>query len=135
MTETALMQDFDRARASLEYFKNFGVQISLDDFGSGYSSLSYIHKLPIDKIKIDRSFVIDIERGGNGSEIITTIIALCRSLELECVVEGIETAAQVEILRRLGCRFMQGYHFARPMTAEKLRHHITDNNRVKRFAA
>ena len=135
VTETALMQDFDRARASLEYFKNFGVQISLDDFGSGYSSLSYIHKLPIDKIKIDRSFVIDIERGGNGSEIITTIIALCRSLELECVVEGIETAAQVEILRRLGCRFMQGYHFARPMTAEKLRHHITDNNRVKRFAA
>jgi len=135
VTETALMQNFDRARASLEYFKNFGVQISLDDFGSGYSSLSYIHKLPIDKIKIDRSFMIDIERGGNGSEIITTIIALCRSLELECVVEGIETAAQVEILRGLGCRFMQGYHFARPMTAEKLRHHITDNNRVKRIAA
>jgi predicted signal transduction protein with EAL and GGDEF domain len=135
VTETALMQDFDRARASLEYFKNFGVQISLDDFGSGYSSLSYIHQLPIDKIKIDRSFVIDIERGGNGSEIITTIIALCRSLELECVVEGIETPGQVEILRRLGCRFMQGYHFARPMTAEKLRHHIADNNRVKRAAA
>jgi diguanylate cyclase (GGDEF)-like protein len=135
VTETALMQDFDRARASLEYFKNFGVQISLDDFGSGYSSLSYIHQLPIDKIKIDRSFVIDIERGGNGSEIITTIIALCRSLGLECVVEGIETLGQVEILRRLGCRFMQGYYFARPMTAEKLRHHITDNNRKKQIAA
>jgi diguanylate cyclase (GGDEF)-like protein len=135
VTETALMQDFDRARASLEYFKNFGVQISLDDFGSGYSSLSYIHKLPIDKIKIDRSFVIDIERGGNGSEIITTIIALCHSLGLECVVEGIETSGQVEILRRLGCRYMQGYYFARPMTAEKLRHHITDNNRKKQIAA
>jgi diguanylate cyclase (GGDEF)-like protein len=135
VTETALMQDFDRARASLEYFKNFGVQISLDDFGSGYSSLSYIHQLPIDKIKIDRSFVIDIERGGNGSEIITTIIALCRSLGLECVVEGIETLGQVEILRGLGCRYMQGYYFARPMTAEKLRHHITDNNRKKQIAA
>lgn len=135
VTETALMQDFDRARASLEFFKNFGVQISLDDFGSGYSSLSYIHQLPIDKIKIDRSFVIDIERGGNGSEIITTIIALCSSLGLQCVVEGIETAGQVEILRRLGCRYMQGYYFARPMTAEKLRHHITDNNRLKRIAA
>jgi diguanylate cyclase (GGDEF)-like protein len=135
VTETALMQDFERARASLEFFKNFGVKISLDDFGSGYSSLSYIHQLPIDKIKIDRSFVIDIERGGAGSEIITTIIALCRSLKLECVVEGIETAGQVEILRRLGCQYMQGYYFARPMTAEKLRHHLTDAARIKRYAA
>jgi diguanylate cyclase (GGDEF)-like protein len=135
VTETALMQDFDRARASLEFFKNFGVKISLDDFGSGFSSLSYLHQLPIDKIKIDRSFVIDIERGGAGSEIITTIIALCRSLNLECVVEGIETSGQVEILRRLGCQYMQGYYFARPMTAEKLRHHITDAARLKRFAA
>jgi diguanylate cyclase (GGDEF)-like protein len=135
VTETALMQDFDRARDSLEFFKNFGVKISLDDFGSGYSSLSYIHQLPIDKIKIDRSFVTDIERGGAGSEIITTIIALCRSLNLECVVEGIETLGQVEILRRLGCRYMQGYYFARPMTAEKLRHHIADSARLKRAAA
>jgi diguanylate cyclase (GGDEF)-like protein len=135
VTETALMQDFDRARDSLEFFKNFGVKISLDDFGSGYSSLSYIHQLPIDKIKIDRSFVIDIERGGAGSDIITTIIALCRSLNLECVVEGIETQGQVEILRRLGCQYMQGYYFARPMTAEKLRHHIADASRLNRFAA
>lgn len=126
VTETALMQDFDRARASLEFFKAMGIRISLDDFGSGYSSLSYIHQLPIDKIKIDRSFVTDIERGGAGSEIITTIIALCRSLNLECIVEGIETLNQVEILRRLGCRYMQGYYFARPMNAEKLRHHIAD---------
>jgi diguanylate cyclase (GGDEF)-like protein len=135
VTETALMQDFDRARASLEFFKNFGVKISLDDFGSGYSSLSYIHQLPIDKIKIDRSFVTDIECGGAGSEIITTIIALCDSLKLECVVEGIETPGQVEILRRLGCRHMQGYYFARPMNAEKLRHHIADQARSIRTAA
>ncbi|MEK6638217.1 MAG: EAL domain-containing protein [Pseudomonadota bacterium] len=134
VTETALMQDFDRARDSLEFFKNFGVKISLDDFGSGYSSLSYIHQLPIDKIKIDRSFVTDIERGGAGSEIITTIIALCCSLNLECVVEGIETSGQVEILRRLGCRYMQGYYFARPMVAEKLRHHIADAARLRRVA-
>jgi diguanylate cyclase (GGDEF)-like protein len=135
VTETSLMQDFDRARASLEYFKNFGVKIALDDFGSGYSSLSYIHQLPIDKIKIDRSFVTDIESGGAGSEIITTIIALCRSLNLLCIVEGIETLGQVEILRNLGCRYMQGYYFARPMNAEKLRHHISDMSRSKRAAA
>lgn len=135
VTETALMQDFDRARTSLEHFKNFGIQISLDDFGCGYSSLSYIHQLPIDKIKIDRSFVQDIERGGNGSEIITTIIALCRSLNLECVVEGIETAGQVEILRRLACHFMQGYYFAKPMSAEALRGFIAEAAREGRFAA
>lgn len=135
MTETALMQDFDRARASLEFFKAMGIRISLDDFGSGYSSLSYIHQLPIDKIKIDRSFVTDIERGGAGSEIITTIIALCRSLNLECIVEGIETLGQVEILRGLGCRYMQGYYFARPMNVEKLRHYIADTARARRAAA
>ncbi len=135
VTETALMQDFDRARASLEFFKAMGIRISLDDFGSGYSSLSYIHQLPIDKIKIDRSFVTDIERGGAGSEIITTIIALCRSLNLECIVEGIETLGQVEILRGLGCRYMQGYYFARPMNVEKLRHYIADTARARRAAA
>ena len=129
VTETALMQDFDRARHSLEYFKNLGVQISLDDFGSGYSSLSYIHQLPIDKIKIDRSFVAEIEHGGTGSEIVKTIVDLCRSLQLQCVVEGIETPEQAEILRRFGCRYMQGYHFARPMSSEKLRDYITDSAR------
>jgi EAL domain-containing protein (putative c-di-GMP-specific phosphodiesterase class I) len=97
--------------------------------------LSYIHQLPIDKIKIDRGFVVDIEGGGTGSEIITTIIALCRSLNLECVVEGIETLGQVEVLRRLGCQYMQGYYFARPMTAEKLRNHIADTARLTRTAA
>ena len=126
VTETALMQDFERARHSLEYLKNLGVQISLDDFGSGYSSLSYIHQLPIDKIKIDRGFVGGIEHGGTGSEIVKTIIDLCRSLQLECVVEGIETPGQVAILRGLGCRLMQGYYFARPMTVETLRDHIAD---------
>ena len=129
VTETALMQDFDRARHSLEYFKNLGVQISLDDFGSGYSSLSYIHQLPIDKIKIDRSFVAEIEHGGTGSEIVKTIVDLCRSLQLQCVVEGIETPEQAEILRQFGCRYMQGYHFARPMSSEKLRDYITNTAR------
>jgi diguanylate cyclase (GGDEF)-like protein len=129
VTETALMQNFDRARDALTMLKATGARISLDDFGSGYSSLSYVHQLPIDKIKIDRSFVAEIERGGAGSEIVKTIIDLCRSLNLECVVEGIETPGQVAILRGLGCRLMQGYWFARPMTSEKLREHLAENAR------
>ncbi len=129
VTETALMQNFDRARDALTTLKATGARISLDDFGSGYSSLSYVHQLPIDKIKIDRSFVAAIEHGGAGSEIVKTIIDLCRSLNLECVVEGIETPGQVAILRGLGCRLMQGFWFARPMTSEKLRNHLAENAR------
>jgi diguanylate cyclase (GGDEF)-like protein len=129
VTETALMQNYDRARDALTMLKETGARISLDDFGSGYSSLSYVHQLPIDKIKIDRSFVAEIEYGGAGSEIVKTIIDLCRSLNLECVVEGVETPGQAAVLRGLGCRLMQGFWFAKPMTSEMLRHHLAENAR------
>ncbi len=115
ITETALMLDFDAARDALLALKAIGVQISLDDFGTGYSSLGYVRRLPIDKIKIDRSFTADVVLDGASRDIVKTIVDLCRNLDLSCIVEGVETQDHVLILRSLGCRTMQGYHFSRPV--------------------
>ena len=115
ITETALMRDFDMARSALLALKATGLQISLDDFGTGYSSLGYVHRLPIDKIKIDRSFMAGLTTEKASRDIVKTIVDLCRNLNLVCIVEGVETAEHVLILRGLGCRAMQGYYFSRPL--------------------
>jgi len=115
VTETALMQDYEQVQESLRILRSMGLKVALDDFGSGQSSLSYVHQLSLDKIKIDRGFVRNIAMQENARNIVKTVIDLCRNLKFDCVVEGVETAEQVEIISRLGCSTMQGYFFARPM--------------------
>jgi len=117
ITETAVMRDFNQASEALAHLRRLGARVSLDDFGTGYSSLSHVHRLQLDKIKIDRSFVTDICASRTSSDVVKTIVGLCRSLDLECIVEGVETEAQKHRLVGLGCRFMQGYLFSRPMPA------------------
>ena len=117
VTETALISDFERASEAIRDLKRLGVKISLDDFGTGYSSLAYIHRLPLDKIKIDRSFVQEIAGGGPARDILQTMIKLCAQLNVVCVTEGVETAQQYEFLRSLGCDVVQGYLFSRPIAA------------------
>lgn len=119
ITETALMRDFAVAVAALESLKRRGVHIALDDFGTGYSSLGYVHRLPLDKIKIDRSFLADIDSNPVSLSIVKTIVDMSRNLGLECIAEGMETESQVAILRQLGCHAMQGYHFSRPVPLEE----------------
>ena len=114
VTETAVMADFDQASEVLRMLRRYGIKIALDDFGSGYSSLGYVHRLPLDVIKIDRVFVTDIESNASSRSIVKTIANLCMNLELDCVVEGVETEGQVNALRDLGCTIMQGYFFAKP---------------------
>jgi diguanylate cyclase (GGDEF)-like protein len=120
VTETALIQDFDQASASLRTLRALGVGVSLDDFGAGYSSLSYLQRFPIDKIKIDRSFVKDVETEPSCRAIVKLVIDLCRNLKLTCIVEGMETADQAKLLRTLGCKTMQGYLFGKPMPAAEV---------------
>jgi len=115
VTETALMQDYEQVQDSLRILRSMGLKVALDDFGSGQSSLSYVHQLSLDKIKIDRGFIRNIEAQENARNIVKTVIDLCRNLKFDCVVEGVETAEQVEIINRLGCSTMQGYFFAKPM--------------------
>jgi EAL domain-containing protein (putative c-di-GMP-specific phosphodiesterase class I) len=121
ITESVMLHNADDARQTLSRIRNLGIQIHLDDFGTGYSSLSYLRDFPVDALKIDRSFVSTAEdeatAGLASADIVRSIIALAGSMSLSVTAEGVETAAQVEALRDLGCTNMQGFHFSRPVEA------------------
>ncbi|CUI03797.1 diguanylate cyclase/phosphodiesterase (GGDEF & EAL domains) with PAS/PAC sensor(s) [Janthinobacterium sp. CG23_2] len=117
LTESLFMSDVTLAVELLHSMKALGVNLSIDDFGTGYSSLSYLSRFPIDVLKIDRSFVSDITRDANDAAIVASIIALAHNLKLSVIAEGVETAEQLDYLRRHGCDEMQGYYFSRPLAA------------------
>jgi EAL domain-containing protein (putative c-di-GMP-specific phosphodiesterase class I) len=118
MTESSLIPNLRIALEVLGSLRRLGVSLLLDDFGTGYSSLNHLHSFPFDVLKIDRSFVDRMTEGDPPLQIVRTIIELARVLGLDVVAEGIETREQYRLLRQLGCRFGQGYLFARPMSAE-----------------
>jgi diguanylate cyclase (GGDEF)-like protein len=120
ITETTLMNSLPETLKALEDLTSMGAAIVLDDFGKEYSSLGYIKKLPIEAIKIDRSFVSDLPDDEDDAAIVQTILTMARSLELRVVAEGVETAGQLWFLTNLGCREFQGYYFSRPLPAEEL---------------
>ncbi|WIY53696.1 EAL domain-containing protein [Devosia sp. YIM 151766] len=120
ITETAVMRDLNQANQSLLALLGLGARIALDDFGTGYSSLTHVQKLPLHRIKIDRSFVMGVTSDPASRAIVKTMIDLCRNLGISCVFEGIETEDQLEALVTLGGRIMQGYLFGRPMHAEDM---------------
>jgi diguanylate cyclase (GGDEF)-like protein len=118
ITETALMNNIDQAKAQIESLRQLGVRFAIDDFGTGYSSLSQLRILPVDCLKIDRSFIRDLEPAGSGcSTLVQGILTLAHSLQLEVVAEGVETEEQLNLLRSLGCDIYQGFFLARPMAA------------------
>jgi len=118
ITESALIGDPDHAEKILKGLKALGVQIALDDFGTGYSSLGYLHKFPIDILKIDRSFISKMHDGQKSLDIVKAIIALARTFELDIVAEGIEQENDIVALNSMGCDMAQGYFFARPMSID-----------------
>jgi EAL domain-containing protein (putative c-di-GMP-specific phosphodiesterase class I) len=115
ITESMVMENFDTAIDMLTQLRSLGVGLSIDDFGTGYSSLSYLHRFPIDTLKIDRSFVTQMTDNSENAEIVRTIVTLARSLDMEVVAEGVETADQLRRLGDLGCDYGQGYLFSRPV--------------------
>ena len=108
------MEDIDTTTHTLFRLKDMGVRISIDDFGTGYSSLSYLKRFPIDELKIDRSFVAGLNDDADNLAIVRTIIALGKALKLDVVAEGVETEAQLEFLRAMGCDRAQGFLLGRP---------------------
>jgi len=121
ITETVMMGDFEKASAALQKLVDAGYKVALDDFGTGYSSFTYLHKLPIHKIKIDRSFVRGLGGKNKSAQIISTILHLSRSLDKECIVEGVETEIEFTAMQSLGARFIQGYFFGKPLPAADAR--------------
>jgi diguanylate cyclase (GGDEF)-like protein len=121
ITESALVNDFDLARASLISFRNQGIRVALDDFGTGYSSLRHLRELPFDNLKIDRSFIMSMNESEESRTIVRTIVDLAKNLGLALTAEGIETPDNAVSLMAIGCTTGQGYLFGRPVAAEAIR--------------
>jgi diguanylate cyclase (GGDEF)-like protein/PAS domain S-box-containing protein len=126
LTESIVMEQAEQAIATLDALKALGVRLAIDDFGTGYSSLAYLKRFPIDKLKIDRSFVQGLADDADDREIAATIIAMARSLSLDVLAEGVESEQQLAILRQLDCDQYQGYLFAQPMPADELERLLPD---------
>ncbi|HSC83464.1 MAG TPA: EAL domain-containing protein, partial [Pseudomonas sp.] len=120
ITEGALMDNVERARETLVALKGLGLKLAIDDFGTGYSSLAYLQRFPLDKLKIDQSFMQGVPDDQANLEIVATIIGLARNLKLNVLAEGVETREQLQALRQLGCNACQGYLFSRPLSAIQL---------------
>ena len=118
ITESVIMENTESATIMLSQLRALGIQLCMDDFGTGYSSLSYLHRFPINTLKIDRSFISSMSMNSENLEIVRTIIALARNLNLDVTAEGVETAEQLAQLRALQCEYGQGYFFSKPVDSE-----------------
>ncbi len=128
ITETSMMHEYEYALKTLNSLRAIGCGISLDDFGTGYSSLSQLHSLPLTKIKIDRSFVIDLHRNPAGYKIVKSLIVLSHDMDLECIVEGVETTEEIQALKMIGCSFVQGFYFSKPLSKQSVINLLSKNN-------
>lgn len=120
VTESAAMEDVDSAVSTLRRLRDAGIKVAIDDFGTGYSSLAYLSRLPVDTLKVDRSFVSQMEASTDSMSIVLTTVTLARALGLSVTAEGVENAGQLARLSEIGCDLAQGYHFARPMPPEEI---------------
>jgi EAL domain-containing protein (putative c-di-GMP-specific phosphodiesterase class I) len=120
ITENAMMQDLDRSRRALSELRGLGVQLSLDDYGTGYCSLTYLRDLPLNEVKIDRSFVMNLVPGSTDAAIVASTVQLARTLGLRTVAEGVENLEVLRFLADLGCDLGQGFLLGRPVAAEYL---------------
>jgi len=120
LTETTALNDLEQASAAIAALQAMGIGVSLDDFGTGFSSLTLVHQLAVDTIKIDRSFVTDITTNPLSFKIVRSLLTLSRDMNVECIVEGVETEATLDVLRSLGCKLVQGFFFSKPMPASAI---------------
>ena len=129
ITETAFTHDFEQVKRSIDMLRHLGCGISLDDFGTGYSSLSRLHALPLTKIKIDRSFVTDLHKKPTSYKIVKSLLALGRDMELDCVIEGVETQEELAALKKLGGILIQGYVYSPPISQHDVAAFLSDTDR------
>ncbi len=127
LTETLAMQDIDLAVSSMHQLRNMGIKLAMDDFGTGYSSLSYIQILPITLLKLDRTFIVNLETDEIAREIVSAVIKIAKSKKIETIAEGIEKEGQARILKEVGCDHAQGYLFGKPMPANEIAEFLAVN--------
>ncbi len=117
--ERDLVKDFEATASLILRYKDLGIRFALDDFGTGYSTLSYLQKLPLDKIKLDRTFIKSLKTDKKDSDIVKSSIDIAHILNLKVVAEGVEDRESLDILKKMGCDFAQGYYFTKPVVYEK----------------
>jgi diguanylate cyclase (GGDEF)-like protein len=130
LTESMLMRDLDRAGSMLREMSEGGITIAIDDFGSGYSSLSVLKSLPIDILKIDQSFIRDLGKSAGDTAIVAAVVSMARALALRVVAEGVETREQLALLKSLGCDEYQGYYYSKPLPADFLERQMSQTSRA-----
>ncbi|MEG0771952.1 EAL domain-containing protein [Clostridium sp.] len=130
LTESTMMEDVTKSIEIFNGLKELGLKIAVDDFGTGYSSLSYLRKIPINKLKIDRSFIMDLENEYEGSVITKTIIHMAKNLGFKVIAEGAETKKQIQYLRENGCDEVQGYYYSKPLLSKDLEKFIKDHKEL-----
>jgi predicted signal transduction protein with EAL and GGDEF domain len=135
VTESTIMEKPEIVCSILNGLRELGVQISIDDFGTGYSSLAHLHRLPLDVLKVDRSFVSTLAQSQESVEIVRTIVTLGRSLRLEVVAEGVETTEQERLLAELGCTHVQGFLYSRPVNSTEATRLLTEQQALSRAPA
>ncbi|MFN3927260.1 MAG: EAL domain-containing protein [Pseudanabaenaceae cyanobacterium] len=128
LTESIMMDNVQESITKLKKLRDLGIHLSLDDFGTGYSSLSYLKSLPLDNLKIDRSFIMDITQSPSDQAIVISIITLAKNLKLQVVAEGVETVKQLKFLRTINCHLMQGYLFGQPLPPTEFINHLDQNS-------
>lgn len=133
ITETAMMHDHDQAFTSIEMLKVLGCGIALDDFGTGYSSLTQLHAMPLTKIKIDRSFVAGLNEYSDSFKIVKSLISLSSDMGIGCILEGVETADELEAIQSLGGQFVQGYFYSKPMQESETAKFIDETSSLRFF--
>jgi EAL domain-containing protein (putative c-di-GMP-specific phosphodiesterase class I) len=134
ITETVAMEDVALTMSTLAQLRQKGVTIAIDDFGTGHSSLSYLKRFPIDALKIDRGFVVDLPDGFEDAAIVSSVIQLANGLGLRVVAEGVETREQLDFLRESGCREVQGFYFSYPVALEDVERLTAASHAVERTA-
>jgi EAL domain-containing protein (putative c-di-GMP-specific phosphodiesterase class I) len=130
ITESVAMQDAEKTISLLNGVRELGVQLSIDDFGTGYSSLSYLKRFPINKLKVDQSFVRNMTTNKNDASIAKSVVLIGQSLGLRVIAEGVETAEQLEMLRQYECDEIQGYYFSRPVSNTDLEKLLISGKRI-----
>jgi EAL domain-containing protein (putative c-di-GMP-specific phosphodiesterase class I) len=126
LTETVLMRDVAVTSVRLEELRRLGVKIAIDDFGTGYSSLGYLRDIPVDVLKVDRSFITGLAGNARQQELVSAVVQLGHTLGLRVVAEGVEDEDQLTALTAMGCRYAQGYHLGRPVPADELIARLAD---------
>jgi EAL domain-containing protein (putative c-di-GMP-specific phosphodiesterase class I) len=120
LTETSLVNSVDKSFAILKQIREMGIGIAMDDFGTGYSSFSYLKDIPLSCLKIDKSFVFDLNKNDNVDKLVGSMVSIAHSLGLEVVAEGVEEKHQADYLVELGCEYLQGYYFSRPVPQNEI---------------